>query len=110
MPLIKESIKNFKGKKMANIKYMQLEKHHVTVRKGMIASTEDWDGKEVVSEQDLRTYLEEGSTGDDAKDDICLDQVQDAECMTDRDVDWISERKGYTEVEYYSIGQEFESQ
>ena len=95
---------------MANIKYMQLEKHHVTVRKGMIASTEDWDGKEVVSEQDLRTYLEEGSTGDDAKDDICLDQVQDAECMTDRDVDWISERKGYTEVMYYSIGQEFESQ
>ena len=95
---------------MANIKYMQLEKHHVTVRKGMIASTEDWDGKEVVSEQDLRTYLEEGTTGDDAKDDICLDQVQDAECMTDRDVDWISERKGYTEVKYYSIGQEFESQ
>ena len=31
---------------------MQLEKHQVSVRKGMIATTEDWDGNEVVSEED----------------------------------------------------------
>ena len=103
-----ENIKNFKGNKMATIKYMQLEKHQVSVRKGMIATTEDWDGNEVVSEEDLRTFLEEGTTGNDETDDICLEQVQDSECVTDRDEDWISDRKGYTEVEYYSIGQEFE--
>ena len=91
---------------MATIKYMQLEKHQVSVRKGMIATTEDWDGNEVVSEEDLRTFLEEGTTGNDETDDICLEQVQDSECVTDRDEDWIKE--GYTEVEYYSIGQEFE--
>ncbi len=93
---------------MATIKYMQLEKHHVSVRKGMIASTEDWDGNQVVSEEDLRTFLTEGTTGNVETDDICLEQVLDAECVTDRDEDWISDRKGYTEVEYYSIDQEFE--
>ena len=40
---------------MASIKFMQLEKHHVSVRKGMIASTEDWDGNEVIS-KDEREY------------------------------------------------------
>ena len=64
---------------MATIKYMQLEKHQVSVRKGMIATTEDWDGNEVVSEEDLRTFLEEGTTGNDETDDICLEQVQDSE-------------------------------
>ena len=92
------------------IKFMQLEKHHVSVRKGMVATTEDWEGNEVISEGDLRTYLEEGTTGDDDKDNICLDQVLEAECVTDTDEDWISDRKGYTDVEYYAVGQEFESQ
>ena len=92
------------------IKFMQLEKHHVSVRKGMVATTEDWEGNEVISEGDLRTYLEEGTTGDDDKDNICLDQVLEAECVTDTDEDWISDRKGYTEVEYYAVGEEFESQ
>ena len=92
------------------IKFMQLEKHHVSLRKGMVATTEDWEGNEVISEGDLRTYLEEGTTGDDDKDNICLDQVLEAECVTDTDEDWISDRKGYTEVEYYAVGQEFESQ
>lgn len=94
---------------MASIKFMQLEKHHVSVRKGMIASTEDWDGNEVISKEELISYLEDGTTGNDEKDDICLEQVLDAEIMTDRDEDWISERKGYTEIEYYSVDQEFES-
>ena len=79
---------------MASIKFMQLEKHHVSVRKGMIASTEDWDGNEVISKEELISYLEDGTTGNDEKDDICLEQVLDAEIMTDRDEDWISERKG----------------
>ena len=92
------------------IKFMQLEKHHVSVRKGMVATTEDWEGNEVISEGDLRTYLEEGTTGDDDKDNICLDQVLEAECVTDTDEDWISDRKGFTEVEYYAVGEEFESQ
>ena len=92
------------------IKFMQLEKHHVSVRKGMVATTEDWEGNEVISEGDLRTYLEEGTTGDDDKDNICLDQVLEAECVTDTDEDWISDRKGYTEVQYYAVGEEFESQ
>ena len=92
------------------IKFMQLQKHHVSLRKGMVATTEDWEGNEVISEGDLRTYLEEGTTGDDDKDNICLDQVLEAECVTDTDEDWISDRKGYTEVEYYAVGQEFESQ
>tara|TARA_B100000035_G_scaffold149693_1_gene127562 strand:+ start:2003 stop:2287 length:285 start_codon:yes stop_codon:yes gene_type:complete len=92
------------------IKFMQLEKHHVSVRKGMVATTEDWEGNEVISEGDLRSYLEEGTTGDDDKDNICLDQVLEAECVTDTDEDWISDRKGYTEVEYYAVGEEFESQ
>ena len=92
------------------IKFMQLEKHHVSVRKGMVATTEDWEGNEVISEEDLRSYLEEGTTGDDDKDNICLDQVLEAECVTDTDEDWISDRKGYTEVQYYAVGEEFESQ
>ena len=92
------------------IKFMQLEKHHVSVRKGMVATTEDWEGNEVISEGDLKTYLEEGTTGDDDKDNICLDQVLEAECVTDTDEDWISDRKGFTEVEYYAVGEEFESQ
>ena len=95
---------------MAAIKYMQLEKHHVSVRKGMVVSTEDWEGNEVISEEDLRTYLEEGTTGDDNKDNICADQLLEAECVTDSDEDWISDRKGYTEVEHYAVGQDFESQ
>ena len=89
---------------------MQLGKHHVSVRKGMVATTEDWEGNEVISEGDLRAYLEEGTTGDDDKDNICLDQVLEAECVTDTDEDWISDRKGFTEVEYYAVGEEFESQ
>ena len=89
---------------------MQLEKHDVSVRKGMIASTEDWDGNEVISKDDLMSYLKDGTTGNDEKDDICLEQVLDAEIMTDRDEDWISERKGYTEIEYYAVDQEFKEE
>ncbi len=95
---------------MASIKFMQLEKHDVSVRKGMIASTEDWDGNEVISKDDLMSYLKDGTTGNDEKDDICLEQVLDAEIMTDRDEDWISERKGYTEIEYYAVDQEFKEE
>ena len=89
---------------------MQLEKHDVSVRKGMIASTEDWDGNEVISKDDLMSYLKDGTTGNDEKDDICLEQVLDAEIMTDRDEDWISERKGYTEIKYYAVDQEFKEE
>ena len=95
---------------MASIKFMQLEKHDVSVRKGMIASTEDWDGNEVISKDDLMSYLKDGTTGNDEKDDICLEQVLDAEIITDRDEDWISERKGYTEIEYYAVDQEFKEE
>tara|TARA_Y100000591_G_C21728785_1_gene642861 strand:- start:608 stop:895 length:288 start_codon:yes stop_codon:yes gene_type:complete len=95
---------------MASIKFMQLEKHDVSVRKGMIASTEDWDGNEVISKDDLMSYLKDGTTGNDEKDNICLEQVLDAEIMTDRDEDWISERKGYTEIEYYAVDQEFKEE
>ena len=72
----------------------------------MVATTEDWEGNEVISEGDLRTYLEEGTTGDDDKDNICLDQVLEAECVTYRRR-W---NRNHYKVEYYAVGEEFESQ
>lgn len=66
----------------------------------MVASTTNWDGEEIISEEDLREYIAEGTTGDDEKDDICHDQVLEAECIDEEDIDWWSDRKGCTEYEF----------
>ena len=85
---------------MAEVKFIQNEWHRVFVKKTMVASTTDWEGNEVVSEEDLVTYLLEGTTGDDEKDDICWQQVAEAECVEDEEPDWWSDRKGCTEIDY----------
>lgn len=84
---------------MAEVKFIQEEWHQVSIKKNMIATTTDWEDNEVISEEELKTYLLEGTTGDDEKDDICWDQVANAEVMSD-ETDWWSERKGCTDVQY----------
>ena len=88
---------------MSEVKFKQNEFHQVSVRKVMVTSTTNWDGEEVISEEELRTFIAEGTTGDDEKDDICWNQINEAECIEEEDIDWWSERKGCTEYEYEVI-------
>lgn len=88
---------------MAEVKFKQNEFHQVSVRKVMVTSTTNWDGEEIISEEELRTFIAEGTTGDDDKDNICHDQVLEAECIEEEEIDWWSERKGCTEYEYEVI-------
>lgn len=85
---------------MSEVKFIRNESHQVFVKKTMVASTTNWDGEEIISEEDLKKYLAEGTTGDDDKDDICHDQVMEAETIDEEDIDWWSDRKGCTEYEY----------
>lgn len=93
---------------MAEIKFIQDEWHTVWIKKEMITTTTDWEGNEVISEEDLLTYIAEGTTGDDEKDEICMNQIYDAEPVKE-ETDWWSERKGCTEVEYKLIEDDDES-
>lgn len=93
---------------MAEIKFVQEEWHRVFIKKTMVASTTDWEGNEVVSEEDLKAYLLEGTTGDDEKDDICWQQVAEAERLDDEEPDWWSDRKGCTEIEYNLVDEDEE--
>ena len=88
---------------MAEIKFKQTESHQVTVRKVRVASLEDWEGNSIITEDDLKIYLAEGTTGDDEKDDFCWDRVAEAECIDEEEIDWWSERKGCTDYEYEVI-------
>jgi hypothetical protein len=88
---------------MSEVKFKQTEFHQVTVRKVRVATTEDWEGNSLVTEEELKTYLAEGTTGDDGKDDFCWDRVAEAECIDEEDIDWWSDRKGCTEYEYEVI-------
>lgn len=88
---------------MSEVKFKQNEYHQVSVRKVMVTSTTNWDGEEIISEEELRTFIAEGTTGDDEKDDICWNQINEAECIEEEDIDWWSDRKGCTEYEYEVI-------
>jgi hypothetical protein len=88
---------------MSEVKFKQTESHQVTVRKVRVASLEDWEGNSIITEDDLKTYLAEGTTGDDEKDDFCWERVAEAECIDEEEIDWWSERKGCTEYEYEVI-------
>ena len=88
---------------MAEVTFKQTESHQVTVRKVRVASLEDWEGNSIITEDDLKTYLAEGTTGDDAKDDFCWDRIAEAECIDEEEIDWWSERKGCTDYEYEVI-------
>lgn len=88
---------------MAEIKFKQYEQHTVFVKKTMIVSTENFDGEELVTEEQLKQYIAEDSTGDDDIDDKCHDLMLDAECIEESDIDWWSDRKGCTEYEYEVI-------
>ena len=88
---------------MSEVKFKQTESHQVTVRKVRVASLEDWEGNSIITEDDLKTYLAEGTTGDDEKDDFCWDRIAEAECIDEEDIDWWSDRKGCTEYEYEVI-------
>ena len=88
---------------MTEIKFKQTESHQVTVRKVRVASLEDWEGNSIITEDDLKIYLAEGTTGDDEKDDFCWDRVAEAECIDEEEIDWWSERKGCTDYEYEVI-------
>lgn len=88
---------------MTDIKFIQEEWHRVFVKKEMITGTTDYDGNEIISEQDLLKYIAEGTTGDDEKDEICSDQTNfQAEVLT-QEIDWWSDREGCTEVEFKII-------
>lgn len=91
---------------MAEIKFLQKEIHQVIIKQTMSASTTDWEGNEVISKEDLETYILEGTTGDDGKDDICWQQVADADCIDQEEPYWWSDHKGFTEVEYTLIDKE----
>ena len=84
---------------MAEIKFIRNENHTVFVERRMVVLTTDWEGNEVVTEEQLREYLREGTTGDDDIDNICHDLVLEAETI-ELDEDWWSDRKGCTEYEY----------
>jgi hypothetical protein len=84
---------------MSEIKFKQVETHTVFVTKVMVADTADWEGNELVTEEELKTYIAEGTTGDDEKDDFCWDRIAEAECIDEEEIDWWSDRKGCTEVE-----------
>ena len=88
---------------MTEIKFKQTESHQVTVRKVRVASLEDWEGNSIITEDDLKIYLAEGTTGDDEKDDFCWERVAEAECIDEEEIDWWSERKGCTDYEYEVI-------
>jgi len=85
---------------MAEIKFLRNENHTVFVKRTMIVGTSDWEGNELVTEEQLREYLAEGTTGDDDIDNICHDLVLEAETIDEEDIDWWSDRKGCTEYEY----------
>ena len=93
---------------MAEVKFVQEEWHRVFVKKTMVAETVDWQGNEKVTEKELVTYLLEGTTGDDEKDDFCWERVAEAECVSDDEPDWWSDRKGCTEIEYTIVDEDEE--
>lgn len=84
---------------MAEVKFKQTETHTVFVTKVMVADTADWEGNELVTEEELKTYIAEGTTGDDDTDDKCFEQLLNSECVDEEEPDWWSDRKGCTEVE-----------
>jgi beta-N-acetylglucosaminidase len=84
---------------MAEIKFKQVENHQVIVTKTMVCVTEDWEGNEKVTEEELKEYIECGTTGDDEKDDFCWDRVAEAECVDEEDINWFSDNKGFTEID-----------
>lgn len=91
---------------MAEIKFKQNEWHRVFIEKTMCASTEDWEGNEKVTVEELKQYLLEGSTGDDEKDDFCWERIAEAELMEDYEPEWWSDNKGCTEIDYELIEDE----
>jgi beta-N-acetylglucosaminidase len=87
---------------MANddtVTYRQVEHHQVIVTKKMCASLTDWEGNTIVTMDELKEYIETGTTGDDAKDDFCWDRIAEAECVDEEDINWFSDNKGFTEIE-----------
>lgn len=91
---------------MAEINFKQNEWHRVFIQKTMCASTEDWEGNEKVTVEELKQYLLEGSTGDDEKDDFCWERIAEAECTEDYEPEWWSDNKGCTEIDYELIEDE----
>lgn len=81
------------------MKFIRKEHHTVTLTKEMEISEEDIIEAGVTVEE-FQQYLLTEELDDDEKLDICWElSYSIAECM-DTEEDWVSDRKGFTEVEH----------
>lgn len=81
------------------MKFVRKEHHSVTLTKEMEISEQDIIEAGVTVEE-FQEYLLADSLDDLEKDDICWELAYNVAEVMDVEEDWVSDRKGFTEVEH----------
>ena len=81
------------------MKFIRKEHHTVTLIKEMEISEEDIIEAGVTVEE-FEQYLLTEELDDDEKTDICWELAYSIAEVNDTEEDWVSDRKGFTEVEH----------
>ena len=79
--------------------YTQIETHTLVLRRTMEIDAADIE-QAGITQEDLEVYLNDPESVTDEIHDICHDLVSSVAEERDREEDWLSDRKGFTEIEW----------